>query len=139
MDNHRKKILIVDDDKDIAESEKIILENKGYSVSTATNPEDGWQKVVSENPDLILLDVMMPLATEGFHFVWNLRRQSDKHISETPVIIVSSIHATTDMQLYPKESDQSYGENEYLPVQKFIDKPIHPDDLLAAVKELLPD
>lgn len=139
MQNHKKKILVVDDDADIAESTRIILEDKGYLVILASNPAEGWQRVMSDRPDLILLDVMMPMGTEGFHFVWNLRKQSDKKLSETPVAIISSIHATTDMQLYPKESDQAYGEGEYLPVQKFLDKPIHPDDLLRAVKELLHD
>lgn len=135
----QRKILIIDDDADIAESFKLILENKGYKVILAFSSEEGWQKVQSGPPDLILLDIMMPFGTEGFHFVWNLRKQSEERVSRIPIVVISSIHETTELRLYPEQADQTYRTGEYLPVQRFLDKPVHPDDLISTVKELLPD
>lgn len=136
MENGKKKILIVDDDADIVESMRLVLENSGYTVSSANSAEEGWTKVMTEKPDLVILDVMMPIGTEGFHFVWNLRSNEDKSISQVPVAIVTSIRDVTDLKLFPV-GDREYKPGEYLPVQKFIDKPIHPKELLEAVKELL--
>lgn len=136
MKNNSKKILIIDDDADIVESMKLVLSSRNYSVITANTAEDGWNKAESEKPDLILLDVMMPTGTEGFHFVWKLRSSEDEKISKTPVAIISAIRETTDLKLFPAQ-DQIYKSGEYLPVQKFIDKPIQPNDLIEAVKELL--
>jgi len=55
-----KKILVVDDEPDIRESVKMILTKNGYNVITADNGDQCLQKAKQENPDLILLDIMMP-------------------------------------------------------------------------------
>ena len=75
MATGNKRILVVDDDPDIVESLKIVLENADFDVDTATTVSDGLAQVESKQPDLILLDIMMPHGTEGFHFVWKLRSQ----------------------------------------------------------------
>jgi len=133
----QSKILIVDDDPDIVESMRIVLENHGYSVISASSAEEGSEKVASERPNLIILDVMMPEGTEGFHFVWKLRQDKDPQLRDLPILVVTAIHGTTKLRLYPDQEDTTYGPGEYLPVQGFVDKPIQPADLVAKVKELL--
>lgn len=133
----QSKILIVDDDPDIVESMRIVLENHGYSVVSASSAEEGAEKVASERPNLIILDVMMPEGTEGFHFVWRLRQDKDPELRDLPILVVTAIHGTTKLRLYPDQEDASYGPGEYLPVQGFVDKPIQPADLVAKVKALL--
>jgi two-component system alkaline phosphatase synthesis response regulator PhoP len=132
-----KKILIVEDDPDTQESVKLVLEQEGYTTVTAGDAKEGLKKVRAERPDLILLDVMMPEGTEGFHFVWELRKDEDAGLRDLPIIVLTAIHGTTPFKFYPDQSDGVYGPNEYLPVQAFFDKPVPFDELIAEVKKLL--
>jgi len=131
------KILIVEDDADLVKVMSVILEAQAYQVVTAASKEEGLEKVKTENPDLILLDIMLPEGTEGFHFVWELRSQFDKPYRNIPILVLTSIHETTPLRFYPDQSDGTYAPYEYLPVQDFVDKPIDPEDLVARVKRLL--
>ena len=132
-----KKILIVEDDADTIEALTLVLEKNGYQTVSAPNAEEGLTKVGAERPDLILLDVMMPAGTEGFHFVWTLRKDSDAGRRDTPIIVLTAIHETSPMKLYPDQTDSSYGPYEYLPVQGFFDKPVDMDKLLAAIERFV--
>jgi len=131
------KILIVEDDPDYQETLRLVLENEGYITVIASGPQEGFEKLRAERPNLILLDVMMPEGTEGFHFVWNLRKDPDPAFRDIPIIILSAIHGTTPFKFYPEQSDGVYGPYEYLPVQGFLDKPVASDTLIAEVKRLL--
>ena len=131
------KILVVDDDPDVVEATQLVLEAKGYQVVTAASAEEGLAQAAAERPDLILLDVMMPEGTEGFHFVWTLRRDEDPQLRDTPIIILSGIHDRTKLRFYPDQSDGTYGPYEYLPVQEFLDKPVAPAELVEAVNSLV--
>ena len=62
------KILVVDDDPDTVEVIRMTLESAGYEVVSASNSRQGLERVVSEKPDLIILDVMMDTTTEGLQF-----------------------------------------------------------------------
>lgn len=130
-------ILVVDDDPDFALATRLALERRGYRVSTAANPEEARRKVEEERPDLILLDIMMPTGTEGFHFVWALRHHPDAALRETPIVVMSAIHRTTDLRLYPEEADQEYGPGEFLPVQAFLDKPVDLRELAHVIEAVL--
>ena len=132
-----EKILIVDDDPDICEAMRLVLEMRDYEVSVAHDPESGMRLVEDEKPDLIVLDVMMPEGTEGFHFAWNLRANPDKALAETPILMVTAIHDQTKLRLYPDQEDGTYSAGEFLPVQGFIDKPVTPEGLLNRVEEAL--
>jgi CheY-like chemotaxis protein len=132
-----KKILIVDDDPDIVESLSLVLGQQGYTTVGAGSPEDGMAKVHSERPDLIVLDVMMPNGSEGFHFVWDLRKDSDPACRDLPVIMLTAVHESSSEKFYPDQSDGVYQPHEYLPVQAFFDKPVPFDELVAEVKRLL--
>jgi CheY-like chemotaxis protein len=131
------KILTVDDDRDLVETLRIVLESGGYEVAAAYDAEEGLEKVRSESPDLVLLDVMMPTATEGFHFVWKLRKLEGEYFRSLPVILLTAIHEKTELRFYPDSGDGTYRAGEYLPVQDFVDKPVDPKDLLARVERVL--
>lgn len=133
----QKTILIVEDDADTLETLRLVLEKEGYRVLAASSPQEGTEAVHAEHPDLILLDVMMPTGTEGFHFVWNLRRDPDQSVRDVPIVVVSAIHQTTPLRLYPDQSDTEYAPGEYLPVQGFLDKPVSFDKLISTVAEVL--
>ena len=133
----RAKVLTVDDDRDLVETLRIVLESDGYEVVEAHDPGAGLEKVRSERPDLVLLDVMMPNATEGFHFVWKLRSLEGEYFRAVPVILLTAIHERTELRFYPDSDDGTYKAGEYLPVQDFVDKPVDPRDLLARVARVL--
>jgi len=135
--NEKPKILVVDDDADLVETIRLVLESKNYRVVSALSAKEGLDKVKSERPDLILLDIMMPQGTEGFHFVWNLRQEQEKYFQEVPIIVMTAIHQKTDLRFYPDTGDASYKAGEYLPVQDFLDKPVQPDRLLERVEHAL--
>lgn len=127
------KILVVDDDPDIALATRMALENAGHDVIEARNPAEGLEKVKSDTPDLMVLDVMMDTTTAGFQMALTLRNKAAdseyKEYREIPIIILTSIHSTTNVRFGP--------DDEYLPVDAFIDKPIDPEPFIAKVNELL--
>jgi CheY-like chemotaxis protein len=133
----RAKILTVDDDRDLVETLRIVLESGGYEAVAAYDAEAGLEKVRSERPDLVLLDVMMPNATEGFHFVWKLRNLEGEYFRSVPVIVLTAIHEKTELRFYPDSADGTYKAGEYLPVQDLLDKPVDPGDLLQRVERVL--
>ena len=132
-----KRILIVEDDQDTADTIKLVLENEGYQTRHAPNAVDGMAAAHADHPDLILLDVMMPSGTEGFHFVWDLRKDTDEALRGTPIIVMTAIHQTTKTRFYPDQADKDYAPYEYLPVQAFLDKPLNFDALLGEVRLVL--
>ena len=127
------KILIVDDDPDIALATRMALENAGHQVVEARSQKEGLQAVKQENPDLIVLDVMMDTATAGFQAALALRNKDPeseyKDYRHIPIIMLTSIHSTTNVRFGPDEA--------YLPVEAFIDKPVDPESFVAKVAELL--
>ncbi len=84
----RKKILIVEDDRELLNIYKIRLEQAGFQVFTAQNGTAGITKALENTPDLILLDLMMPEA-DGKDFLSIF--QISKAIKNTPVIVVSNV------------------------------------------------
>ncbi|MCP5005992.1 MAG: response regulator, partial [Planctomycetes bacterium] len=91
----KSEILIIDDDPDISEAMRITLEANAYSVITAKNGKEGLEKVKTETPDLIILDVMMDTDTEGFHVAYQLRsEESDseyKDYRNIPILMITAI------------------------------------------------
>ena len=128
-----KHILIIDDDPDIVAAMRMPLEVKGYKVSHASSGAEGLKQVKALNPDLIILDVMMDTTTEGFQVSLALRstdpKSEYKAFSKIPIMMVTAIHTTTPLRFGP--------DQDYLPVDEFIEKPIDPDVLLSKVSKLL--
>ncbi len=132
-----KKVLVVEDDPDAADTLQILLEDEGYSVSRAASPQEGLEKARAEKPDVVLLDIMMPSGTEGFHFVWELRKDPDEHCRGIPIVVLTAIHDKMWVRFYPDKSDPVYGPQEYLPVQGFLDKPASSEQILRKIEEVL--
>lgn len=128
------KILVVDDDPDIVTYLKHILQKRSYVVTTASNAEEAMRRVETERPALIILDVMMPSGIEGFQFTWSLRSRPEAELRKIPIIVLSAIHQTTTLRLYPDQKDGYYGPGEYLPVEAFMDKPVEEEAFLRQVE-----
>ncbi len=128
------KVLVIDDDPDVLDATRLLLEKRGFEVLTAANPEEGFCRLQEGKPDVVVLDVMMPHGTEGFQWLWDIRRHMDPKIRDVPVIMLTSIHDTTRMRFHEGDADES---GEYLPVQAFLDKPLDPDKLAAKVEAIL--
>ena len=119
------KILIVDDDPDVVDAAQTVLESVGYQVASASDKNSGMQAVESEQPDLILLDVMMNEPDDGIAMAQDLRRAG----WQKPILMMSSISKVTGME---------YGkDNEVTPVDDFVEKPVKPSDLVEKIKALL--
>ncbi len=88
-----KKLLVVDDEKDILEILKAILEHAGYNVITAEDGEDGVQKAKQEKPDLIVTDVMMP-RLDGYGLVEKIK--ADPETSYIPIIMLTAKDQAVD-------------------------------------------
>ena len=127
------KILIIDDDPDIVTALRIILESANHKVLEAANGKSGLIILKEDHPDLIILDVMMDTATEGFQLALKLKNPDPKSdfaaFSHIPILMLTAIHSTTPLHFEP--------DIDYLPVELFVDKPIDPDELLACVKQFL--
>jgi len=124
-----KKILVVDDDRDVFESMKIVLEAEGYSVSWATNGTDALAMARSGHPDLVILDVMMNSDDEGFQVSYAMRQE--KELSCIPIVMVTSVASRTGFSFDPAKDE------EFLPVNKFLEKPVDPRVLVDTVRENL--
>ncbi len=121
----RKKILLVDDSSTILMMEKFILRNDPYILITASNGEEAVLKAATEQPDLILLDVVMPRmgGFEACRFIRN--NEASKHI---PIIMVTTRGEATNV-----ETGWVSGCTDY------VTKPINAIELLAKVRSLLAD
>src|SRR5512141_449425 len=118
-----EKILIIDDDLDTLRLVGLMLQRQGYQISAATNGQQGLDKAFEEDPDLILLDVMMP-DMDGYEVTRRLRRNPSTMV--TPILMF-----TAKTQLDDKVVGFEVGANDYLT------KPTHPSELQARVKALL--
>ncbi len=118
-----EKILIIDDDLDTLRLVGLMLQRQGYQISAATNGQQGLDKAFDEDPDLILLDIMMP-GMDGYEVTRRLRRNPST--METPILMF-----TAKTQLDDKVIGFEVGANDYLT------KPTHPSELQARVKTLL--
>jgi len=124
-----KEILIVDDDRDVFESMKIVLETEGYGVDWATNGAEALQKAKANKPDLIILDVMMNSDDEGFQVTYKMKQ--DAELSSIPIVMVTSVGSRTGFS-FNRDRDE-----DFLPVNEFLEKPVDPRVLLDKVRENL--
>lgn len=119
--NGLKKILVVDDDPTTIKIIAHFLQKESYRVSTSLSGVDGLKKAFKENPDLILLDIMMP-DLNGFQFLSIYRK--DRENAEIPVVILSSLSEDADVL-----KGLEIGAADYLT------KPFSPQVLIAKIKK----
>ncbi len=117
MSKQKSRILIIDDEPSVRESLQGILEDEGYQIFEAESGENGLEQLTSAEPDLILLDILMPDGIDGLETLRRIKQISP----DTPVILMSG-HATLDLKL----ADQ-------LGAVDFVSKPFSIDDILLRV------
>lgn len=125
-----KKIMIIDDDIDLVEAMRITLESEGYDVIDAQDGQKGLEILKEQKPDLLILDVMMGTLDEGFHLAYQIRNDDD--IKEIPILMITAVGAQTGFE-FDMQRDE-----DFLPVNEFIEKPVNPQVLLDSVKRNLP-
>jgi DNA-binding response OmpR family regulator len=123
-------ILIIDDDQDLTSALQTVLESNQYTVRVAGNPDEGMVKLNAEKPDLIILDVMMTTWQDGFDMARSLKKSDE--FKAIPILMLTGVEDKTGLEF---KSDA--GDEEWLPVNTFLDKPVEPATLLAEVKKLL--
>lgn len=123
-------ILIVDDDPDISEAMKIVLESHGFTVDTAADSKQGLAAIQARTPGVIILDVMMNTPREGFVFSRELK--SSPLYKDIPILMLTSVKDKTGIDF---KSDA--GDDTWLPVDEFLDKPVQPDILISKIESLL--
>ncbi len=118
-----KKILIADDEEDVKIIIQLFLESKGFEIITAFDGLDAIDKARSESPDLILLDVMMPII-DGFEVCRRLK--ADPKTAPIPIVMLSAASQTES-----KKRGFDAGATDY------IVKPFEPDHLHHVLEGLL--
>lgn len=119
------KILIVDDDPDIIEAGRLVLEREGYEVEGAPNRADGMKRLEEVKPDLLILDIMMEEPDDGLRMAREMRKAGHT----LPIIMLTSVNAAMGLNIDKDE--------EMVPVDEFQPKPVDPQTLIAKVKKLL--
>jgi CheY-like chemotaxis protein len=132
-DDSQGKILVIDDDPDFVKIVTIMLKSGHYEVIAAINSQEGREKLLSEKPDLILLDIMMDSLFDGFSLCHDIKTSPEyQELRGTPVIFCSAVKEKAGSRL----NFSSFGQGLMGP-DDYIDKPVQPDDLLARIDKLL--
>jgi two-component system, OmpR family, response regulator VicR len=121
--SRKKRILYVEDEKEMLELTRIVLEREGYEMLAAVGGAEGIEAIKREKPDLVLLDLMMP-DVDG----WEVyrRMKADKDVADIPVIIITARTQSIDKVLGLKVAK----------VADYITKPFGPTDLINSVKRV---
>ena len=128
MKKRPAKILLIDDDVDFVSATKTILESKPYEVITAYEGNEGLKKAREEEPDLIILDIIMPTKS-GFTVCDELKR--DPQLSTIPVLLLTSLSQRLG------EVSISVSEGLMVEAEDYIDKPVSPEELFKRVERQL--
>ncbi len=132
MDNTKsKRILLVDDDLDLLEQHKFLLESKGYKVITADNSKDGWEVFKKEKPDACVLDLIMEEHDSGFILSYKIKK--DGYGKTIPVFVLTSATLVTGF----KFSSATAEEKEWIRCDEIINKPVVIDDLVQKLEKYL--
>ena len=131
-----KKILIVDDDRDLVASLAQVLKGSGYDVAAASSGADGLKALLAERPGLVILDVMMETDTAGFEAADAIRSRREtsryREFRDLPIIILTAIDQVTNSRFSMDPSDS------FLPgTNEFLTKPVDLDELQAKIGRLL--
>lgn len=122
----QKTILIIDDDFDHVSSVKTVLESENHIVLTALSGRDGLDKAETANPDLIVLDIMIP-DLDGVDICNRLKKSHDH--KKIPILVLSNI---------PSKMRDKFGiSDKELPADDFFEKPLRPREFLERVRTLL--
>lgn len=124
----KKKVLLVDDDPDFVEAVKVIVESGGYEVRVAYDGKEGLEAVAEEKPDIIVLDVMMPVMN-GHEACTALKK--DPATAKIPVILLTAVAERVTTSTYTHRDMLESEAEDYMP------KPVEPKELLELIKSWL--
>jgi DNA-binding response OmpR family regulator len=127
--DRKQRILLVDDDVDFVDLNRAVLENHGFDVATAFSSREGLDKVRFEQPDLIVLDLMMEKHDSGFAFAKTLKK--DPLYRTIPILMLTAVSESTGYD-FSQELD-----GYWMKTDDYASKPLLPDELVKRVKELL--
>lgn len=126
--SEKKKILLVDDDPDFVEAVRVIVESGGYQVKVAYDGKEGLEAVEEEKPDLIVLDVMMPVMN-GHEACARLK--GNKETANIPIILLTAVADRVTTSTYTHRDMLESEAEDYMP------KPVEPAELLELIKSWL--
>ena len=126
MENTKKKILIIDDDEDCLASAATVLADAGYEVITAPDGQSGLARAVSEQADLIILDVMMP-KQDGWDTCDELRALKETH--DVPIVFLTCMQPPSSLYASHGAFDTVWDD--------YLTKPVTPKTLVSTVEKLL--
>ena len=124
------KIMVVDDDPGIRDSLQTILSSRQYTVITAADRIDAMDKIKTDKPNLLILDIMMSSWLDGLDMSKTLK--NDPQSRDIPILMLTSVKEKTIFDFRPKN-----GGPNWCSVDAYLDKPVEPDVLLAEVERLL--
>ncbi len=124
------KILVVDDDPDLREALKIILEQSGYQVITAQNGIEGLTSLKVDQPDLMILDLLMP-KMDGFSVLKEIESPGWLGSKDIPVIVLTAVREEASRRRYELETGIE------LSTAYYVEKPINPNTLVEKVNRLI--
>ncbi len=127
--DRKPKVLLVDDDADFVKENKAALEESGFEVVTAFSGREVADKVRFEQPDLVVLDLMMEKHDAGFAVAKALK--ADPIYRRLPILMVSSALEKTGYE-FSQEMD-----GYWMKTDDYVNKPIQPENLVARIKDLL--
>lgn len=126
--NEKKKILLVDDDLDLLEQNKILLESRGYEVLTAFNSKEGWEVFKKTKPDACVIDLIMEEYDSGFVLCHRIKK--DEHGKNIPVFILTSATYDTGFKFGASTSE----EKEWINADELINKPVVIDEFVQKLE-----
>ncbi len=124
-----ERILVIDDDPDVCDALKMILDPAGYRVACCSTGPEGVARLHAEPPDLLLLDIMLSTPSEGFHIAYELRQ--DEQLRHMPIVMISAIGKKMGMD-YARELG-----SDYMPVEDFLEKPLTAETVRRVVRQTL--
>jgi len=124
----KNKILLVDDDIDLLEQSKISFESKGYKVFIAENVDEGWQTFQKENPDAVVIDLIMEEHDSGFILSYKIKK--DEYGKNIPVFILTSATYLTGFK-FGVSTDE---EKEWIYCDEIINKPAVTENLIEKIE-----
>lgn len=125
------KVLLVDDDPDFLEQHRLVLEELGYAVVTASGVDEGLEVGSREVPDVFILDLMMEHADSGARLARALRR--DPRFATTPIVILTSVADAAGFEF--RRNPQAVLA--WMKADEWLDKPVPLARLSATLRRLL--
>jgi CheY-like chemotaxis protein len=124
-------VVIVDDDPDILEIQRSVLEARGYVVLCFADPDAALEQMRKEKPALIIADLMMASLDSGFSFSRQVK--TDRRLSDVPIVMMTSIGPRLGLDFTPQAPEDLAAMH----VDAFLEKPVSPSVLLSTIDELL--